>query len=132
LNDGVPDSPQLKRLLVLAGAAASIYALNRIFLVPTYPEATFLRRHLGDVLALPVYLPLSIYLAWRLKLISGDFQLNLSQVLLAVLVFGVLFEGLIPMMDAHAFGDIYDVFSYLLGGLVVYFVSKGFLRNHKS
>jgi len=110
--------------MVLAGASACLYALNRIVLIPAFPEIEFFSQYVGDILALPVYLPLSIYLARRLKLITDDFQISAVQVLGGVIIFSLLFEGLIPIFDEASIQDEYDILAYLAGGLLVFMVSS--------
>lgn len=114
----------MKRLMVLAGVSAILYALNRIVFIPTFPDIQFFRRYVGDLLALPVYLPLSIYLAWRLKLIPDSFQISAVQVLGGVIIFSLLFEGLIPIIDKTSIRDGYDILAYLAGSLLVFVVSS--------
>ncbi len=110
----------LRRLMILAGVSASIYVLNRFLLIPRLPEIGFFNKYLGDMLALPVYLPLSFYLAWRLHLISEDFQFKITHIVGAGIIFSILFEGLIPAIDATAIRDPWDILAYFAGGLVVY------------
>ena len=108
--------------MILAGVSASVYALNRILLIPMLPEVWFLKQYVGDVLALPVYLPLSFYLAWRLQLIPEDFQVHVSHIVGASIIFSLLFEGIVPALDTTAVRDPWDVVAYFTGGLFVYIV----------
>lgn len=110
--------------MILAGLGAALYALNRIILIPTFPDIPFLSRYVSDLLALPVYLPLSIYLARRLRIISNDFKISQLQVVGAVIIFSFLFEGLIPIFDTNSLRDEYDILAYLGGGTIVYTVSS--------
>ena len=123
-------SPTLRYLLILAGVSAIIYSMNRLLLIPMLPELGFLKKYLGDMLALPVYLPLSFYLAWRLKLAPRDIQLHLGHILGAVVIFSALFEGLVPLIDSSATSDPADILAYFAGGLLVYGV--GSLTRLKS
>ena len=117
-------NPLLRRLMILAGVSAGVYALNRLLLIPMFPEIRFFKEYLGDMMALPVYLPLSFYLAWRLRLIPGDFQLQYLHIVGAGLIFSILFEGIIPMIDTTSTRDLYDILAYFAGGLVVYRVGS--------
>jgi len=122
--------------MILAGVSASIYALNRLLLIPIFPEVGFFKRYLGDMLALPVYLPLSFYLAWRLHLIPEDFQFKITHIVGAGIIFSILFEGLIPAIDATAIRDPWDILAYFAGGLVVFGVgiqpSQKLISNTKD
>ncbi|MBT3576349.1 MAG: hypothetical protein HN995_10690 [Candidatus Marinimicrobia bacterium] len=116
-------------MMILAGVSASIFAFNRIFLIPLFPEFGFFRKYFGDVLALPVYLPLSYYLAWRLGLITDDFQIKSAHVLGAGIIFSFLFEGLVPLIDTTSTRDPIDVLAYFAGGLVLYIVANTGRQN---
>lgn len=125
-------SSLLRRLLILAGASAIIYVLNRLIVIPMLPEIGFFNKYLGDVLALPVYLPLSIYLAWRLDLIPEDFQLHLVHIAVAGIIFSILFEGIMPIFDSTSTRDPFDVMAYFAGGLMVYMVGSHTSLGPKS
>lgn len=108
-----------KHLMGLAVLAALTYILNRWGLMLTENPTPFLSSYLGDFLALPVYLPLSVGLAQRLKLIDLNFQLGSVQIILAVMVFSVLFEGVVPLLNSDSVADPWDILAYLGGGLLV-------------
>jgi len=110
--------------MVLAAISTMLYALNRIWLLAAFPRVEFFSRYFGDLLALPVYVPLSFYLAWRLQLLPAEFRLKPSHVSGAALMFSVLFEGLIPLMDSTSFSDLGDVVAYFGGAVVVYLVGR--------
>ena len=111
-------------MMILAGVAATVYALNRLLLIQIMPEVDFLKKYLSDVMALPVYLPVSLYLAWRLHLVPEDYKLQFTHILGAVIIFGFLFEGVVPVFDATTTRDPFDILAYLAGGLVVYIVGS--------
>jgi hypothetical protein len=117
-------SPLLRRMMVLAVAAAMVYGLNRLVFIPFMPQVGFLQRYLGDVLALPVYLPTSLYFAWRLQLVPENFKLTLTHILFAVAIFGVIFEGVVPLFDAGTTRDPLDILAYFAGGLLVFFIGS--------
>ncbi|NQT61621.1 MAG: hypothetical protein HQ556_01570 [Candidatus Marinimicrobia bacterium] len=119
----------LRRIMILAGVSAGIFAINRLLLIPLFPELGFFRKYFGDVLALPVYLPLSYYLAWRLGLIMDDFQIKITHVLGAGIIFSLLFEGLIPFIDESSTRDPMDILAYFAGGLVLYIVANTGKQN---
>ena len=89
----------LKHLMILALISALAYLINRMVIIPKPNSPVFFRDYLGDVLALPVYVPLSFFLAVKLEVIPGDFQLNFTHVIFTVLLFSLIFEGLIPVVD---------------------------------
>ena len=111
---------RLKYLIILALLAALTYLANRWIIIPQESSAPFFRNHLGDILALPVYLPLSLYLAIRLAVIPKDFNFNIGHIFGAVILFSLIFEGLLPMVDESSSRDPWDIVAYLVGGLLVY------------
>jgi hypothetical protein len=115
-------------LIGLALLAAIIYFVQRIF-TAWGASNHFLASYLGDFLALPVYLPLSLYLAHRLGLLGPSFTLKFSHILGAVLIFSLIFEGIIPLLDPRSIADTGDILAYLLGGMLVYFVSESCLKR---
>ena len=70
-----------------------------------------------DLLCLPLVLSV-VLTAQRLSLRSGRFTLPGSHGLLAVVLFGVLFEGILPVTGARAVADPLDILMYLAGFLV--------------
>jgi hypothetical protein len=116
-------SSALRCLLVLAAISAILYLFNRFLLIPLFPDVVFLRSYIGDILALPVYLPLSFYLSYKLDLVVPSFRLNHLHILGAVLLFSLIFEGILPMIDESTTGDPLDILAYSLGGLLVYVIN---------
>ncbi|MCF7823687.1 MAG: hypothetical protein K9N35_05895 [Candidatus Marinimicrobia bacterium] len=114
----------LKHLIILAVLSAFTYVINRWIIMPQEWSPVFFRDYLGDILALPVYLPLSLYLSIKLEIVPGEFQLNPVHVLAAVILFSVIFEGIVPAIDATSTRDPLDIFAYLIGGLIAYAVEK--------
>ncbi|MCF6238462.1 MAG: hypothetical protein L3J79_06580 [Candidatus Marinimicrobia bacterium] len=98
--------------------------MNRWFIIPQANSPDFFREYLGDILALPVYLPLSFYLALKLDIVSPDLELGIGHIVGAVLIFSVIFEGVVPLIDKSSTSDIWDILAYFGGGLIVYLVSR--------
>jgi len=113
----------LKYLIFLALVAALVYFVNRWIVIPLTGAATFYTDYLGDVLALPVYLPLSFYLALKLNIITEPLRLSWLHVLVAVFVFSTVFEGIVPLLVKSSTRDPWDILAYLSGGLIVLGVS---------
>jgi len=131
LSNNLKLSSSLKRLLLLAGISVCLYAINRLVVIPIFPEVGFFKKYLADILALPAYLPLSVYLAWRLHLIPDPFKFHPVHIFGAGIIFSVLFEGIIPLIDSTSISDPIDVLSYFAGGLVVYLVGISGENNQK-
>jgi len=77
----------------------------------------WVRSYGDDLLCLPLVLSV-VLTAHRLSVRSGRFRLPGLHGLLAVVLFGVLFEGILPLTDATAVADPLDVLMYLAGFLV--------------
>ncbi|MEA3288031.1 MAG: hypothetical protein U9Q77_11755 [Candidatus Marinimicrobia bacterium] len=128
-HDSADSDRCLKHLMILALFAALLYLVNRWVVIPQVNRSPFFRDHLSDVLALPVYLPLSFYLAVRLDMIPENFQLGVGHILGAVILFSIIFEGLVPLIDNSATRDLWDVPAYLAGGLIVYITCRSSLNR---
>jgi len=70
-----------------------------------------------DLLCLPLVLSV-VLTAHRLSLRSIRFTLPGFHGLLAVVLFGILFEGILPVTGARAVADPLDILMYLAGFLV--------------
>jgi len=121
---------QLKRLLWLAGVSSLLYLINRFILMDLVVDPAFFRSYVGDFFALPVYLPLSIWLAHKLDLIDNSFTLSIWHLVLAVLLFSVIFEGFVPMLDSSSTRDPGDIIAYLDGAILVYIVGVWKRKKH--
>ncbi|MCF7808704.1 MAG: hypothetical protein K9M49_05605 [Candidatus Marinimicrobia bacterium] len=112
-----------KRLIWLAGVSAILYLINRFVLVEMVADPTFFKSYVGDFFALPVYLPLSIWLAHKFAIIDETFTLSIWHLLLAVLIFSIIFELIVPVIDSSSTRDFGDIIAYLDGGILVFIVS---------
>ena len=120
-----PDTHRSSAYLIsISLTGALVYFLNRGILVPAFPEFSFFKNYLGDMLALPVYVPLSVYAARKLKLISGSYFPGIWGMLLGAAIFSLVFEMVIPALDETSITDAYDVLAYVSGGLVLYAVDR--------
>jgi len=115
---------RLKYLMILALSAALAYFVNRWVIIPQESSLLFFRCYVNDILALPVYIPLSLYLAVRLNIIPPEFRLGIIHILGAVILFSILFEGLLPVLDESITRDYWDIAAYFVGGILVLTVSR--------
>ncbi|MCK9995652.1 MAG: hypothetical protein KAH56_05140 [Candidatus Krumholzibacteria bacterium] len=77
----------------------------------------WVRGYGNDLLCLPLVLSV-VLTVHRLALGSGRFTLPGFHGLLAVALFGILFEGILPLVGVHAVADPLDILMYLAGFLV--------------
>lgn len=121
-----------KRLLWLAGISTILYLINRFVIVGMVEDPTFFNSYVGDFFALPVYLPLSIWAAHKLGIIDTSFTLSIWHLILAVVLFSVIFEGVVPAIDSSSTRDPGDIIAYLDGAILVYLVNTWKRGKHKN
>jgi len=71
----------------------------------------------ADLLALPVALSITLWVIRRSKAERKDFRYPWTYILVAVLVFAVLFEWIFPSMTDRFTADWIDIIAYGLGGV---------------
>ncbi|WP_266203645.1 magnesium citrate secondary transporter [Pontibacter kalidii] len=76
-----------------------------------------LHTHLDDLLALPLTLTIALA-AERLYFRNPYFVLPLRYTLLALLLFSLVFEGLLPLLHRRYTADPWDVLAYLAGAFI--------------
>ncbi|AKD02838.1 hypothetical protein POKO110462_01005 [Pontibacter korlensis] len=76
-----------------------------------------LHTHLGDLLSLPLTLTIALA-AERLYFQNPYFILPLRFTLLALLLFSVAFEGLLPLLHSRYTADPWDVLAYAAGAVI--------------
>ncbi len=104
--------------------AVALYGINRLMIIPRFGNIVFFRDYLGDLLALPVYLPASLFIGIKLNIVVEDFEFRFIHVVGAGLIFSVIFEALLPMIDSTSIRDPFDSLAYFAGGMIVLLVSS--------
>lgn len=112
--------------------AAGLYVLNRSWLTPLFvdPDA-FVRCYFGDVMCLPVSVPVVLWLQRRCGLRGHDLPPSVGELLLHWLLWSFCFEWLGPRLPAlapGAVGDPWDAVAYAAGGVVAGAVWRSPLR----
>jgi hypothetical protein len=113
-------------------ASLAIYPINRWYLKPHHIGGWFTHGYLNDVICLPLFLPMILYLQRALDIRKHDSYPTLWEVLHNWLIFSIVFEVVIPRfpgMFTHT-QDPYNVVAYLLGGLVAWGIWSW--RNKRS
>lgn len=102
--------------------ATGLYVLNRNWLAPLAADpGAFVRCYLGDVLCLPVGVPVVLWLQRQFGLRDHDLPPCIGELALHWLLWSLCFEWLGPRLPAlapGAVGDPWDVVAYAAGGLV--------------
>ena len=111
-------------LIRAALVGIALYALNRLALAPHFSGIRFFRAYWDDILALPVFIPLSFWLARKFSVLQPDKYLSWIHILLGWLVFSIVFEWLVPLLITHRYSDWGDVNAYALGGILLWWFSR--------
>ena len=101
--------------LFILGCAA--YTLNRWLLKP-HLASRFLHGYFNDLWLIPCALPPILWLHRRLGLRADDSYPRVSEILLHLAFWSVLFEYLGPKFMPHTVGDPLDVLAYAAGAAV--------------
>ena len=104
--------------------ALLLYALNRWHLKPHAIGGAFTAGYFNDVLCLPLFVPLSLYVQRLLRVRCHDGPPRLPEIAQHLAVFSIVFEWLLPSLPQwfRSTADPYDVLAYAAGGGVAYAV----------
>ncbi|MCX2740537.1 hypothetical protein [Pontibacter anaerobius] len=97
-------------IFLLLAAGNQLLELTGVYLWP-------LHTHLDDLLVLPLALTVALA-AERLYFRNPYFVLPLYHTLLALLLFSVVFEGLLPLLHQKYTADPWDVLAYTTGAFI--------------
>jgi hypothetical protein len=101
-------------------ACVAIYFANR-WLVKPLVAGGFFHDHLNDLICIPFFVPIMLFVLRKLRLRRTDGPPSATEILIPVSFWSLLFEVVLP---AHATigrgmtADYRDIFYYALGGLV--------------
>jgi hypothetical protein len=84
-------------------------------------NSTIFRYHFSDILALIVCVPLfaNVQVLFKTRKI---YCITLKEIIIYFIIFSIAYEFISPMIYTKATGDWLDVFSYALGGLVLWLI----------
>jgi len=106
----------------LCVAAVILYVANSIWWKPMSSDpGSFVNCYFGDVLCLPVCIPITLWLQRRLSLRGHDRHPSLREIGGHWLLWTMCFEGLgpqLPQLAPGAVSDPWDAVAYALGGVV--------------
>lgn len=98
--------------LVAAGLYGLLLALKK-----SGRYLPFISDYLADFLALPVVLSIAL---WAVRVTDArrrDYVFQTWHIAFAAVLYGLLFEGLFPLLSARHTADPWDLAAYALGGL---------------
>jgi hypothetical protein len=96
----------------------SLYFVNRWVLKPYLPNE-FSRSYLNDVICLPFWIPIMLFIMRRIGLRTGDAPPTAGELLIPLLMWSWVFEiylPTVPFFEHLATADYLDILSYTLGG----------------
>ena len=81
----------------------------------------FLHEHFNDMICVPFWLPILLWLSKKAGLRKTDAPPLLIEVLVPTAGWSVIFEIWLPMLSPRFIGDPWDMTWYLLGGMGAYY-----------
>lgn len=106
----------------LCVVAVVLYVANSVWWKPMTSDPTsFVHCYLGDVLCLPVCIPVTLWLQRKLSLRLHDQRPSLREIALHWLLWTACFEWLgplLPLLAPGAVSDPWDAVAYAVGGLL--------------
>jgi len=94
----------------------------------------FLRSHLNDVICIPFWVPIMVWITKTVGLRRHDCQPDAVEIVIPLLIWSALFEVIIPSQTqwhSPKTADPYDVLSYCLGSLGAAFFWKWYYRRRQ-
>lgn len=101
-------------------AAVALYFLNRVLLKP-HVGAAFFRDHLNDLLCIPIWVPVMVWLMRRSGLRRHDAPPGAGEIVIPLVVWSAVFELWLPTVTLPgrpAVADPHDILWYAVGGCV--------------
>lgn len=80
--------------------------------------------YMADLLCMPIVFAfcLAVLKFWRV--VSKDFELSASMIIVAVIYFSLVFEWILPSLSEKHHADTLDIVAYSLGALAYYYLRK--------
>ena len=98
----------------------ALYAINR-FVIKVYLPNTFSISYLNDIMCIPFWVPIMLFIMRRLGLRRGDQPPQSYEILIPLILWSVVFEiwlPRVPIFYGLANADHRDILFYTLGALI--------------
>ena len=107
--------------------AVVIYLVNRLWMKPFGISGTFGQWYLNDVLCLPLFLPVILWVQRRIGLRLHDGPPRVWEIFQHWAIFSIVFEVILPRWPQvfRTTADPWDVVAYLAGGMGAWMWWKG-------
>ena len=96
------------------------YFINRFVFKAVWKDG-FVHEHLNDLICIPFWVPIMLFVQRKLGLRDGDDSPRPSEIVIPLIVWSWVFEIILPrtgLLGRLCVGDYRDVFYYSLGALV--------------
>lgn len=97
-----------------------LYFVNRFILKPYFPNS-FSRDSLNDVICIPFWVPIMLFLMQKTRLRQDDAPPKGSEIIIPLIIWSWVFEAYLPFVPFFkhlATSDYQDIFSYTIGALI--------------
>jgi hypothetical protein len=94
--------------------------INRFYWKPHHIGGWFTHGYLNDVMCLPLFVPISLYLQRQLEIRKHDGYPRLWEIFQHWLIFTLVFQVIMPRFPNifRGAGDPWDILAYLIGGVI--------------
>ena len=109
----------------------ALYFVNRFVLKPLVPSP-FFHNHLNDVICIPFWVPIMLYLMRKCRLRGDDDPPKSHEILVPLVLWSMVFEVWLPntsLFHGLAVPDRMDVLSYASGALMAAIFWSWFYRK---
>ena len=115
-------------------ACLIIYPINRFFLKPHHIGGWFTHGYLNDVMCLPLFVPMILYVEHLLGIRRHRDFPRLWEVFQAFVAFTIVFQAITPRFPRTftSAGDPWDILAYFAGGAIGYFYWSCVRRSRKT
>jgi hypothetical protein len=96
------------------------YFVNRSILKNIW-QSGFVHEHLNDLICIPFWVPIMLFVQRRLGLRSGDYSPQPGEIVIPLIVWSWVFEIILPQTDLFGelcVADYLDIVFYALGALL--------------
>ena len=96
-----------------------LYFVNRWILKPYFPNS-FSRDHLNDVICIPFWVPIMLFIMRKIRLRKSDEPPTGCEILVPLIIWSWVFEDYLPFVPFFkhlATSDYQDIISYTVGAL---------------
>lgn len=101
----------------------ALFVVVQTFKFVDFNSPQWVFNYLNDFLTIPIVATFCLHGIWLVKK-DQTIRLNLFTIFSLAALFSIYFEFYLPKQSDRYTGDYWDVFCYLLGGLVFYVLQK--------